>query len=765
MTNEYNGLQFNIIKEKISNYCAFSLGQKIILDSEPLENRLELQRELDRLKEALQITVAYGTMPFGGVHDVIEYVSFAMKDGTLNGQELNEIAQQAYAIETIRKFFFDVKVEHNNLNELVGSLTSFNKLATEINRCISYDCEVVDKASSELSSIRKRIKSLQNTIANKISEFISQNTSILQDSFSVTKNDRSVVLVKNAYKNTVEGLHYGMSGSSSATYIEPACTIGLNNELQQAKIDEQEEIARILYGLSQQVKREGQAIISNTQTLGILDSIFAKARWAKENDGIVGEISKQDFLVEQARHPLIDAKKVVANSYHIQDPIKMVLITGPNTGGKTVSLKVIGLFSIMFLSGFPLTAKQAQIPMFDHVYYDIGDSQSIDQDLSTFSGHIAKIADIIKKATRKSLVILDELGSATDPVEGQALASAILDYFRQMNIYVVATTHYSKLKVYGKQYEDIMVSSVEFNQIELKPTYHYIENSIGQSNAIEIAKRYGLKEQIINAAFDFKLSQQSESDIVLEKLQTQLELNLQKEQEIEQLKKEILENKMAFEKEKEQFYQDKETIIEEAKAKASQIISDAKEETEEIIEELKSSQTYDLNKVAQLKHQMNEIDDYTQNDQVLEGELNIGDYVRVGNSANKGEIIEINRKNAIINSQGIRISAKLESLVKIAKPVEKVAIKKTKVTSNKSFSTEINLIGYRVEEALEEVDRYLDNAIIARVPFVRIIHGGGTGALRQAIWNRLKKKSYVEKFEFAGPGQGSTGATIVTFKS
>ncbi len=763
--SEYSGLQFDEVKQAIEKYCCFSGGQAIIAQAQPFENKIELQRELDRLKEALSMTVSYGPMPFSGIHDVSNEVELALKDGLLQPHELVRIAEQAYGIDTIKKYVASCQVaDKEKINDLVSALTSYNQTSKEILRCIGYDGQINDNASSALSAIRRNIKSLQATITRKVNEFVARNANYLQDNIIATRNERSVVLVKNTYKNTVEGLQYGSSATGGAVYVEPSSLVPLNNQLQDAYSKEKVEIHRILVRLTGLVKQDGIGILANIQTLAVLDAIFAKAVWAKNNDGIVGKISEGDFHIKQGRHPLIDPGKVVANDYNMVDPVRIILITGPNTGGKTVSLKIIGLFSLMHLSGFPVLASEAQIPFFDHVYYDIGDSQSIDDDLSTFSGHISHIAYICKHCTKKSLVILDELGSATDPNEGQAIASAVLEYLRGQDCYVAATTHFSKLKSYAKQYDDIMISSVEFDQQNLKPTYRYLENTIGQSNAIDIAKRYGLDESIIENALAFKRQQQSESDILLERLQAELEAARQQKQQAEALQLEAAQMKQQIEAQQEKLNEDKEKILADAKSKAAQIVYDAQDEAEIIIDDLKKMKNYNIAEVAKLKKQLDEVVDIEE-DEVIDDTISVGDYVRINTTSQKGQVIEMDRKSATVNCGGLKIKSKLENLVKINPPKEtKTTSVRSSVTKKSNFSIELNLIGCRVDEALDKLDKYLDDALVARVPYVRIIHGMGTGALRSAIWQQLKRYKFVSKYELGSASEGSSGATIVYFK-
>ena len=767
MDENYQGLQFDEIKQRISQYCSFSLGKEKLLASKPSFNRLVVQLVNNRLKQAINMAVSYGPMPFGGIYDITSEVLLAQKNAVLNPNELLKVASQAYGIKQIYDYTSACKCEKEEIGNLVNSLVSFEKTSSAIYKCINNSGELYDNASSTLASIRKKIRTLQSSIASKYNQFIQKNSSILQDSIIANRNGRNVVLVKNVYKNSVEGLQYGNSHSNNATYVEPSQFVGINNELQQAYVNEENEIKRILFSLSQLVKQDSAGYLANVETLALLDSIFACGLYAKANDATVGQLSEKDFILKKARHPLIDSSKVVSNDYSIKDPIKMVLITGANTGGKTVSLKIFALFSLMFLSGLPLLCDEAYIPLFDGIYYDIGDGQSIDDDLSTFSSHIRNISNIISKASSKSLVIFDELGSSTDPNDGQALAASVLDYCRKKGIYVVATTHFAKLKAYGKQYDDIMVASVEFDNDNLKPTYRYIENSIGNSNALEIARRYGLNQQIIEQAYSFKQANSTKEDLLMEKLQQQLNDIVLKQDTIAQLQLQLTAQKELLDKKIAEIEKSKEQILEQAKEQSQQIVLNAYSQSEQLIDKLKQMENYNINDVAKIKHQINQlVDDNMLDDQIDydNEEITVDDYVRVKTTNQIGQVISIDKKNATIICQGVKMKVALASLVKTNKPKEKKTVSTRSRVARKSFSIECNLIGLRVDEALEKLDKYLDDALLANVPFVRIIHGVGTGALRNAVWDKLKRCRFVKSYQHGTAQEGSTGATIVYFK-
>lgn len=767
MEINYDGLQFNEIKQQIADYCCFSNGQQLVMDSYPSFRKLVVKTDLDRLKQALQMTIKQGSMPFAGVYDIVFLVETAMKDGTLNPEELLKIADQCYAVKAIKDYVKLFPEEGELIRELTDTLEANEFTATSITNAINRSGAVNDNASAELRRLRRSITALQGRIAERMNRYINANRQYLQEDIIAQRNQRSVVLIKNNYKNTVEGLQYGQSASGGATYLEPAEMIPLNNELQNLVDSEAREVQRILHALSQEVKKDGVKYLANLDTLALLDSIFARAQWAKEHDAIVADISENmDLIIEKGRHPLIDRRKVVANSYHIQDPIRTILITGPNTGGKTVSLKLIGLFTIMHLSGMAVPCDYASIPIYDNVFYDIGDNQSIEDDLSTFSAHIRNLAFICDNATDHSLVILDELGSGTDPLEGQALASAVLDHFRRRHIYTVATTHYSKLKAYGQHNDDVMLASVEFDQENLKPTYRYLEDSIGQSNALEIAERYGMSSLIIERAHQFKQEQQQPEDRVMENLQQQLDVVRQRSEQLEIQLQAVADEKKELDSQKEEMTRKQHDILEDARQRAYEIVEEAREESEEIIEQLKAQQNYSISDVARLKHQLSELAEAPQEEEITDDTpLAVGDYVRITLTNQVGEIIAIDKKNATVLCGNTRIRSSLGNLAKTARPqAKKETQARARVQHSGSFKIECNLIGMRVDEALPVLDKFMDDALLANAPFVRIIHGVGTGALRKAVWDRLKKYKFVKKYEVADGASGGSGATVVTLR-
>lgn len=768
---EYEALELEIVKQQIASHCCFSLGRQFLMDVQPSFDYLWVKRELQRSKEALDLVIRYGNMPFLGLFDVSESVQDARRDVTLRAFELRRIAQQSHAVKAIHSYMKSSEAQTPYIDELVASFEDTLKVTKEIEACINANDEVMDHASAKLGSLRKSIRFCEGDISKEVQRFISAHASSLMDTITTTRNDRICVLMKVSEKNSVRGFIHGESASGQTAYVEPESLLQLNNKLQSLKSQEKEEIERILFTLSQLVKSYANIILANQDTFALLDMTFAKASWAWKVDGCIAQLEEKGthLLFEHARHPLIDPKTVVANTYEIREPYRSLLITGSNTGGKTVTLKTIGLFACMTQCGLPVCASSAKMPFFQQIFVDIGDDQSIQESLSTFSSHVSKLANICDHVSNASLVLLDELGSGTDPKEGESLAVAVLEELRQHHAYVIATTHYSALKNYAKQSDDILISSVEFDVESMRPTYRYQEGISGTSNALAIARRYHMKESVLQRAQEIKDAQTSEEDRLMEKLEKEMNLYQQKKEKMEagladvqRLRKELLIQKEKFEKEKETALLDlQETYMQE--------MEETKAKADAIVQELKSlSADVKPHVVTKLKHDMDALDHQPQEEEapLAAHEFAVGDYVCLHKLNYYGDIIEINKDKVTVMVAGMRMNTKKSDLTLATKPKAKKKEKGySKVTSKASFSMELNVIGMTVQEAIPVIDKYLDNAILAKVYSVRLIHGVGTGALRKGVHTYLKKHPKVEDFRMGGQGEGGLGATVVTLKS
>ncbi len=758
-------LDFELVKQKVANYCASSLAKQTILEEEAVFNILSIQRNLQRGKESLKLYEAYESPSFYGLRDLRKSLNDIHKGAVVSSKEIFEIAQFAKGIEDVHTYMKKVEFEVTHIQDLTASLHHYPKLIVHIENCIAPSYEILDSASVTLRGLRSQIRKCEGDISRNNQSLVAKYASILQENITVYRNGRCCLLVKVSDKNKIKGMIHGESASGQAVYIEPSILVELNNQLASLKDKEQEEIHAILKELCAQIKDHNNEFLSDLDTMTCLDVWFAKARFAFLYGGVYADLNEDKYLyLKHARHPLIDEKEVVSNTYEIKHPYQNLLISGSNTGGKTVTLKTIGLFTILTYASYPVLCEEASIPYFDQVFVDVGDAQSIVHSLSTFSAHISNLAYICKHASEHSLVLLDELGSGTDPQEGEAIAIATLEYLRRKNIMCIATTHYSKLKEYAKNKEDILLASVGFDMQKMKPTYRYLEGFSGVSNALEIAQRYDLDKEIIDHAYILKESNKTDAQKLLEKLdQDLLEMKTKqdemqrKEIVIEKLEKELRHQKQCFEKEKEK-------QLANAKQEAIKIKEDAMLEAEEIIDELKALKSnVKVHELIEIKSKFNSKEEA---EEIMESKetYQMNDYVELVKLGYHGEIIAIKGSRATVFTNGMKMNVKTSELKKIIRPKAKRVVSHSTKTMTSRVSMECNVIGYRASEALIFVDKYIDSAVMAKLSQVRIVHGMGTGVLKTVIHEYLKKSKYVESYRLGGEGEGGFGASVVMLK-
>ncbi len=761
---QYQGLQLEELLERISRYCFFSKGKEDLLNCIPSLSRLEIIRRTSQTKEALECVIRYGTMPFDGVKDIEEILKVTLRDGICSGYDLLQVVDHERGLNSVKQYLVKVEFDTPLLNELSSSLVSNQPIVNKIESCINNYGEVKDQASSNLLSIRKRLKKIDQELMVAAQKFISSNSSKLMDSIVATRNNRVVVLAKISEKNSLGGFIHGESSSGQTAYVEPACLLSLNNEKQSLISAENEEVERILFECSQVLKEGAHHYLYNLSTLAMLDSIFAKAQYGKSEDGIVATLTdQQDLYLKNARHPFIERKFVVSNTYRLQEPKRLLLVSGPNTGGKTVSLKCIGLFVLMTYCGIPIGCDEATVPFFDEVYMDITDDQSIVHSLSTFSAHISKLAHITNHVTSKSLVLLDEIGSGTDPKEGESLAIAILNDLRLKKCMSVVTTHYGRLKAYGKKHEDILLASVQFDVEKMQPTFKFIEGLTGQSNAFTIAKKYNLKESILKEANHLKQQQKSNEDELIEKLEIQVSKQEKINEELNLKLQEIKNAHIELQKEKDSLILNKEKYMDKAKEEASEYILKIQIEADEFLKTLKMNQEVKPHIINQFKHNIDSLVEDEQEISSSTHEFVVGDHVSISSSHQIGKIVSMSSNKVVVEINGMKVTTKKDQLQhRVVKETKKMIKKKVVDHIKPKVSLECNLIGYRVEEAITIFEKYMDDVLLANLNNFRIIHGVGTGALRTAIHERLKRRKDIE-FRLGGQGEGGVGATVVSF--
>lgn len=764
-------LEYYVIRQEIEKYCSFGGGVSYIRQEEPSFEPLIIREQNQRLKEAMECLRLYSVLPIGSLKDIRDRLTQCQKGRILSEAELLEVLHVIRSSSSVLSYFNAIKdIPMTALQTLFSSLSTYDKLASAIQKCLNAYGEMKDDASETLKEIRLSLRRVDASLADEVNTFIRNHASKIVDSIVTERNGRMVVLVQAKDKNTFGGIVYGDSASGNASYIEPASLMTLNNRKESLLNQEKAEIQKILSYLCDLVKKDACAMIADIETIAILDAIFAKARWGEERDGVAATLCEErKIVIKQARHPLIDPENVVSNNYFLKPPHTTLLITGPNTGGKTVSMKIIGLFTLMSYAGIPVCASECELPIFDRIFADIGDDQSVVSSLSSFSAHMMKLSTICKEATNNSLVLLDEVGSGTDPQEGEALAIAILNDLRSKGCMTVTTTHYNRLKTYGKRHSDILLASVMFDMATLTPTYQYVEGLTGQSNAFEVAGKYGLPKGIVNYARFLKNQAKKEEDVLIEKLEKQLNDNVLKQNRLDALIKENETLKEALTKEKNKLTKQKDKILFAAQSEAEAYIEQAKTKADEILKEIRSfDQHAKYHEAIEKRHAIATITmrPTQKNDESYA--FAVGDAVELKNGDQVCEILKIEKKDITLLMNGREVKVKKNQIRPSNKVIAKIkeeptmAIRKSSVFSQ--VPMEVNLIGMYVDEGMDALDAYLDQVKVAGMKMCRIIHGDGSGALRNAVHKRLSSDASVKAFRLGGPGEGGTGATVVELK-
>ena len=541
MEHAYKTFEFDVILQKVANYASTSMGKEKILDLKPSLEYLEIKDELEHLDEAIRIVYRYERCPFSNIYDISSSLYKASKDGVLLSEELFIIAQVIDGVRVIKDFAKNVPLtDIPYFKSLTDQLVVPTSLRNQILNCISPTYEIYDNASGELKRIRKEMKRVEAEVKTKLNNLVRTHQDYMSDNVVVYRNGRMVVPLKVNHKYALGGIIHDLSSSGQTAFVEPNIVMELNASLSRLKEQEKEEVYKILKGLSMLVKDDVEELLYNQELVTELDFIFAKASYAKNTDSVVANLSeKNELVITRARHPLLDPKTVVANDFILKDDKKMILITGPNAGGKTVALKTVGLFALMNQSGLALPCSNATMGIFDKIFASIGDEQSIENSLSTFSSHLTRIIDIVDNITSNSLVVIDEIGGGTDPKEGEALAMAILEYLHDHNCCTLVSTHYSNLKSFAIDSGYILNASMEFDQEALKPAYRLQLGIPGQSYAFEISKRLGLKGKIIRRSKEFKRKYSTRYERLMSKMEKELNKISSKEKELKERELEL----------------------------------------------------------------------------------------------------------------------------------------------------------------------------------------------------------------------------------
>ncbi|MBC1403625.1 endonuclease MutS2 [Listeria welshimeri] len=777
-------LEFDKIKKQLTEFASSSLGEQAILELAPATDFQVVQKSQLETEEGAKIIRLRGSAPITGLTDVFAHLKRLEIGGDLNGLEIYQIGSNLRVSRQMKNFMTDLLemgVELPLLGALSDELLVLKEVEEDIAISVDESGKILDTASEALSTIRRTLRRTEDRVREKLESYLrDRNASkMLSDAVITIRNDRYVIPVKQEYKGHYGGIVHDQSASGQTLFIEPQSVVDLNNERKALQAKEKQEIERILAEISASLAGWINEIHHNTFILGRYDFIFAKARFGKAMKAVTPHLSGAGIVhLIAARHPLLDAANVVANDIYLGEDFTTIVITGPNTGGKTITLKTLGLLTLMAQSGLQIPAQEdSTIAVFEHVFADIGDEQSIEQSLSTFSSHMTNIVSILEKVNHKSLILYDELGAGTDPQEGAALAIAILDASHEKGASVVATTHYPELKAYGYNRVHATNASVEFNVETLSPTYKLLIGVPGRSNAFDISRRLGLSENIITEARSLVDTESADLNDMISSLEEKRNLAETEYEEARELARGADALLKDLQKEITNYYQQKDKLMEQAREKAANIVTKAEVEAEEIIHELRTMQ---LNGVAGIKeHEL--IDAKTRLGKAKPKTINktipqapkqkphvfqVGDNVRVLSLGQKGTLLnKISDKEWNVQIGIIKMKIKTTDLEYIQPETPKKQRIITSVHSSDSpAKSELDLRGERYEDALQKVDKYLDEALLAGYPQVAIIHGKGTGALRTGVTEYLKNHRMVKSIRFGAAAEGGNGVTIVEFK-
>ena len=785
-------LEYKKIIAQLKREMGSAASAKLADELTPLTSEKIIKEELRSTTEAVDLIVRKGPLPTGGLYDIREALLLAKKGGSLTMRQLLEV-QNVLGIssEVVTFMHDDALPELKYIGEMVDLIVEFTALEKEISRCILTEDEMADNASPKLKDIRRSIHQQNQAIKNKLSRIItsSSNKTYLQDAIVTMRDGRYVIPVKQEYRSFFPGMVHDQSKGGATIFIEPQGVVELNNKLRELEVEEQLEIARILAELSSRVAEHYREIRSNLELLIKLDFIMAKGKLSCKMHASEPKIDTDGELrLISARHPLIEYKKAVPVDIRIGGDYRTLIITGPNTGGKTVSLKTAGLLVMMAQSGLHIPASHSStLPIFGEVFADIGDEQSIEQSLSTFSSHMKNIVSIIDKASYDSLVLVDELGAGTDPTEGAALAIAILERFYDSGALTMATTHYNELKKYALATSGVENAAMEFDVETLTPTYRLLIGVPGKSNAFEISKKLGLSESVIERASEHIKHGDMEFENVISSIEDDKRKAAADRLDAESMRAEIEEKLKKLEEKEKAISEKRADIIAEAKREARELLRETKSAVKDVQKDLrrlqKSGVHTNLNTGAleKSRRKINEAEDLVSekvvkqvnSEPVSADTLKIGDRVKLLTIGQNGTILSLpdDKGNLMINIGALKVKARLQDLMLInegrdRKPQTKSSSKYGSLLRSKSssVSASINVMGKNLEDALADVEKYLDDVYMAGLDMVSIIHGRGGGILKDGIRQMLKRKKYVDSYGAASYNDGGEGVTIVRMK-
>lgn len=777
-------LEFNKIKEVLSKYAFSNLAKMEISKLKPSSKEIEVKKWQKETREGVLILRAGIDLPIQGIRDIRNSLHKAKIGSVLTCKELLDLASTMESSRLTKKVWEQNKLfECDILNSIIAQLHSYKSLEDKIKKSIISEDKLADDASPKLQLIRRRKNTLVEGIRSKLEGIIKSPSyqRVLQEPIVTMRKGRYVLPVKQENRSSIPGVVHDQSTRGATLFIEPISVLEKNNELSQLEIEEKREIESILRDFTKKIAENRDLLEKTLSMLVKLDIIQAKASYSLDIDGVEPLLNTKGYInIKNARHPLLKGNVVPIN-VTLGDEFSVLVITGPNTGGKTVSLKTVGLLTLMSQSGLRIPAEEgSEVSIFENIFADIGDEQSIEQNLSTFSSHMKNIIGITKKASKDSLILLDELGAGTDPTEGAALAMAILNFFYQQGSKVIATTHYNELKNFAHSMEGIENASVEFDVNTLRPTYKLTIGIPGKSNALEISRRLGLKQEIIDVARQFISGETLKMEDMLGHIEREKAKIDDKVIELNNLKLEYEEKLRFLEKEKNKYVEKQREILKKAKDEAKSFIDNVQSEAEEIISKLKEVENQKDKKAKDkairyarewLKKKSKDLSrDNKRNIKrsKIDGPLKPGEKVYIPSFEKEGYIIEVDtdESQALVQIGILKVNVPTGSLEKVEEPehdVESQSYSSVSVKRTRKISPEIDLRGLTLDDALLKVDRYLDEAILAGLPYVNIIHGKGTGTLRRGIQDMLKTRKNIN-FRDGRLEEGGLGVTVVKFK-
>lgn len=785
-------LEYHKIIEKLITFAGSQPGKTLCRELTPSADISEIRRMQRETSDAVSRICRKGTVSFSGLSDIRGSLKRLEIGGTLNIEELLRICKVLETTSRVKAWSRSENREEmpdDSLEQMFADLQPLTPLANEIRRCIISEEEISDDASPGLRQVRRAMKAAHDKIRTQLASYVNGSTrTYLQEAVITQRNGRFCIPVKAEYRGQIPGMIHDQSSTGSTLFVEPMAIVKLNNDLRELEIKEEKEIEIVLANLSAQVAEQTEPLNFNVLLLTELDFIFARALLSRSYNGTEPEFNTEGRVrIKKGRHPLLDPKKVVPVDIRLGDDFTLLVISGPNTGGKTVSLKTVGLFTLLGQAGLHIPAfDHSELSVFTEVYADIGDEQSIEQSLSTFSSHMTNIVSFWEKADEHSLVLFDELGAGTDPTEGAALAIAILSNLHRRGIRTIATTHYSELKVYALSTPGVENGCCEFNVETLRPTYRLLIGIPGKSNAFAISEKLGLPDYVIEEAKEH-LSQEAEDfEDVIADLESSRATIEQEQLEINRYKQEVEELKQRLERKEDKLESSREAIMQKAREEAQTILREAKEYADETIRKYnKLGKESDASKKMEqertkLREKMSKLDKAAGNaapkkpkKELTAKDLLIGDSVKVLSMNLKGTVSTLpdGRGNLYVQMGILRSQVNIRDLEKIEEePAFKPAVKthtmgsKVKSTKSYSISAEINLIGLTSDEAIAELDKYLDDAYLAHLSPVRVVHGKGSGILRKAVHQYLRRQKHVASYRLGEFGEGDAGVTIVEFK-